>query len=527
MVGSVQLAPFALLLTLTACTAVPARHAASAVPKRVSLAHDVGPADGDSIIDVVLVLRARAHAVAVDARSLTPREFGDQYGPSRADYAQMVAWLHDQGLAIVRTADSRTTVATRGPVAAYARVFGLDFRMFADAHGRFRAFTSEPIYPGPLAGRVLAAIGLHDAVHLKTPHQTMPPPTPIQGETPDQLQTLYGVQGLAQHGDGETVAILGTGLPPDPQSDVGAFLALFGRPPLAANQYTQVFVDGPNRDPAGEARSELIENVLDAEMVLAMASRANVVHVLTATNEVGLFTNGISYIVNELPQAHAVSCSYGQCERGSQTDFLGIDALFDQARAQGQQWFFASGDDGSDDCGDRAAGLVPAVDFPASMPWVVAVGGTELAGTPPAEVAWSQSGGGQSEEFAKPDYQQGIGPFASDGVRDVPDVAALAGAPGVAIVHGGREFPIGGTSAAAPMWAGVWALIDQSQGGAGMPQGHAELYRLGAGGHGFHDITSGGNAIGTVPGFNAGPGFDLTTGWGTPDVPALISNWGK
>src|SRR5205823_3202770 len=115
-------------------------------------------------------------------------------------------------------------------------------------------------------------------------------------------------------GAGETVAVVGAGGPPDAAADIGPFLAHNGLAPLGANQYTQVLLGGPSRD-ADPNRQLYFENVLDAEMVLAMAPGASVVHVLAATSSPGLFSDGISYVVNHLTQAHAVSLSYSGCER--------------------------------------------------------------------------------------------------------------------------------------------------------------------------------------------------------------------
>src|SRR5262249_8634374 len=134
-------------------------------------------------------------------------------------------------------------------------------------------------------------------------------------EAAPDLMALYNTTNLSQQGQGETVAILGTGGAPDPSRDVGAYPTFYGHAGLAAGQYRQVFVGGPNRDEASLAQQELLENLLDSEMVLALAPQANVVHVFTATNAPGLFTDGIAYIVNELPAAHAVTVSYGGCER--------------------------------------------------------------------------------------------------------------------------------------------------------------------------------------------------------------------
>src|SRR5581483_4579635 len=186
-----------------------------------------------------------------------------------------------------------------------------------------------------------------------------------------------------------------------------------------------------------------------------------------------------------------------------------------------------AGGEGAADC--APASRQPAINALAASPWVTAVGGTtvdprfDAAGNATGyggEVVWNDgsgaTGGGPSMFFAKPVWQTGPG-VPADGARDVPDVALAASPtdPGFAVAVGGRGLVFGGTSVSAPIWAGMAALLVAKQGG---PLGllNPELYRLGAaqamGGRAvFHDVTTGTNAVGTTPGFAAGPGFDLAT----------------
>jgi kumamolisin len=198
--------------------------------------------------------------------------------------------------------------------------------------------------------------------------------------------------------------------------------------------------------------------------------------------------------------------------------------LLSQAKAEGQAWFTASGDDGTDGCQDGPGNDVLSVDWPSASPYVISVGGTQISGG--KEIAWAGSGGGQSEIVPKPAFQTGIGPYPNDGARDVPDVAALAGGPGVNTYSQGKIYASEGTSAAAPIWAGVWAVLDQAKGGTGFPMGTERLYQLGAAkSTAFHDIANGNSGNGTTPGYAAIAGYDLATGWGTPNLPQLIGSW--
>jgi kumamolisin len=272
--------------------------------------------------------------------------------------------------------------------------------------------------------------------------------------------------------------------------------------------------------------------VLDAEMVLSMAPLANVVHVIAATNSPGLFTDGISYIVNQVSQAHAVTVSYGGCERGAAQETAVMNTLFQQAQAEGQQWFFASGDTGTDGCRDGAGNKHITAGWPTSSPYIVGVGGTEI-GNGGGEIAWNQNsakngesagGGAPSEIFSKPAYQMGKTP--NDNARDTPDIAAIAGGGGVFIAYHNQHGTVGGTSAAAPVCAGAWALVDQGKGGKGITDALTKIYGLTTASGAFNDVTVGDNGgpDGKSAGFPAGAGYDLATGLGSPNVAKLITN---
>jgi kumamolisin len=349
-------------------------------------------------------------------------------------------------------------------------------------------------------------------------------------QTPSDLQTRYnetvGAGGIAQPGMGQTVAILSTNVPVQ-TSDLNAYLNQYqpaGVSALANGQYTQVFVGGPNRDKP-DPNGAYVENVLDAEMVLAMAPYAKVVQIFTATNGAGLFADGIAYIVNNLPEAHVVTVSWGTCERGSGSEMPILNALFAQARAEGQQWFFASGDTGSDGCRDGSGNKIYSAGWPASSPYVVGVGGTTATTT--AETAWSGAGGGPSETLDKPAYQMGVTP--NDSARDEPDVSAIAGGNGVAI-YSGAPSSVLGTSAATPIWAGLYAVLLQQKApaGKGFTNALEQFYTLAKAGKGFHDITTGtqvGPGEQAGGGYAAATGYDMVTGWGAPNLASLIANW--
>ncbi len=506
----------------------------SVVPARVAQATALGRVAADEPIDfvVAMALRAPLDQVVGSGAPLSPDAFAAAFAPSPSDYARAVAALRGYGLAVDES-PTRTTATVHGAAAAVEAALGTTLVRYADAYGVFRA--PAELHPRwDLEALVAGVAGLDDAGRWWS-HRAAPgapaPQSPSGSAEPPDLRARYdlGAAGVGL-GDGETVAILGTGTPPS-DADVDGYVTKYTLPFDRQKQYTQVFVGGPNRDPAGLSQNEYGENLLDVDMVMALAPHANVVHVFSATNSPGLFSDGIVYIVNHVAAAHQVSVSFGSCERVAASEMLVMNQLFAQAKAEGQQWFFASGDNGTDGCRDGKGNKVLSVNWPASSPYVLSVGGTGWNGA--MEYGWSGGGGGQSEILDKPAFQAAQRGDArartpADGVRDQPDIAALAGPPGVVIYGMGQAFSgVQGTSCATPMWAAFWALLDEAKGAhAGFTDGAERLYRLGATtGAGLHDITVGGNGDGTTPGYPATPGWDFATGWGTPDVGALSTAW--
>ncbi|HXU67999.1 MAG TPA: S53 family serine peptidase [Polyangia bacterium] len=507
-------------------------------PDRVAAAVDLGRLPPGTLVDFVIGLSPRRptelHKYVAMRRSgdamLAPDDFADLYAAKRQDYARVMSWMEQHGIIVTRANAGRTTVSGLGSAGAVESLFGVELHQYSDAGGTFFAASGPITVANELVGVVNGVVGLSGSGNWQS-HLAWPDLSAGAVITPDAMHTLYNTMTYANPGMGETVAILGAGLAPDPTADVGTFMSHYKPYGVAsAASYSQTFLGGPNRDDVTSAQNEQIENILDAEMVLSMAPLANVVHVLTATNAPGLFTDGISYIVNQLPKAHTVSVSYGGCERGASQEMPVLDTLMEQAQAEGQQWFFASGDSGTDGCRDGSGNKHITAGWPTSSPFVVGVGGT-MVGNGGVEIVWNQNttgvgagGGAPSEVFPKPAYQMGKTP--ADNARDTPDVAALAGGGGANIGYQGRIVgPVYGTSVAAPIFAGAWALVDQGKGGGGITDALTKLYAV-AGTNAFNDVITGDNGgpDDASAGYLAGPGYDLATGLGTPNVVNLISN---
>ncbi|HEY2744108.1 MAG TPA: S53 family peptidase [Polyangia bacterium] len=513
---------------------------------RVASAIDLGSAPLDEQLDFVIGLQARnqpaLHEFLQNQKFsqdvLSAEDFAELYSVSGAEYARFATWLQSQGVTVLRTVAGRNTITGTATVAVIQQAFGVTLHQYQDPDGKFIATVDYLTLSPDVAGSVSGVVGLSgDRPWL--PHIIKMPPQPEAGVTTytaAKLETQYNSTAITTAGMGETVVILGAGNQPK-MTDVTAYLTAenpytAGLTTLGA--YTQEQIGGPNRDDDQTAEGERQENTLDIEMLSALSPYATIYQDMVASNGVGLFSDGISYIVNKHATAHAVTVSYGSCERGAAGEMPVMNSMFMQAKAEGQQWFFAAGDSGTDGCRDGTGNKIVSAGWPASSPYVVGVGGTGVK-TGTTEVVWDwgdafqgATGGGASESFDKPAYQTGVGPNASDGARDEPDVAALAGAPGVVVYLDGSATSFGGTSAATPMWAGVWAMIEQGKGHKTITNGIETLYTLGAAGHGFHDITSGSNGApndNATGGYAAGTGYDLATGWGSPNTADLIMYW--
>jgi len=234
----------------------------------------------------------------------------------------------------------------------------------------------------------------------------------------------------------------------------------------------------------------------------------------------------------EADRAAVLFTGWGQPEsKWKDDDIKGMNAAFENAAVSGITVLATASDHGVTDGvkdGRRH------VDFPASSPWVLSVGGTTLKSTEghiQSEVAWKSpygdfaTGGGVSEKFARPDWQSAVPiPKRDDGNqgRGIPDVAASASPEnGVSIIVDGKAQAVGGSSAAVPLWAGLVALIDQGLGynvGYINPRLYQDIGPAGA----FHAITSGDNGVDGVKGYSAGPGWTPVTGWGSPDGMKLL-----
>ncbi len=368
--------------------------------------------------------------------------------------------------------------------------------------------------------------------------------------TPHQLEVAYGVDALLKQGftgKGETIVDIVSFGSPTLQADMNVFDHQFGLPAthlqIIAPLGTRPF-EPNNQSMAGWPG----ETTLDVQIIHAIAPAAHIVVLTSPVAEtegtVGLpeFLQLEQYALNH-HLGTIVSQSWGASEAtlkdaAGQQEVQKWQSFFQQTTTQqGITYLASSGDNGAADVTDMQAtkpARTPTIGFPADVPWVTSVGGTTITrqGSTISESAWNKSEGGFSSFFAEPSYQQTL-PLSVQSQaqhrRGVPDVAAAADPQsGMAYYEAGTWSLAGGTSASAPLWAGLIAIANQM---AGHPLGfiNPAIYKVAESANytrDFHDITAGNNDVAegstTVKGYAATHGWDAITGWGTPNAVHLL-----
>ena len=467
---------------------------------------------------------------------LTPTQFRSRFAPSQSDVAAVQNWLKASGFRISHTPLNRHFVAAEGTVAQVEAAFGTTLNIYRASGMQLRAPSSNLSVPTSFANLISGAIGIdqsYEFVHSNVRADKNAPPSAgfrnapplsdywaekvsqyayptgftdrsspatapwaIKGHTPAQVKGAYGI-GSTYNGAGQTVAVIDAYASPTILSDVNQWSTNRGLPTMNGGQFTQVVPPGifnrpqnPRQDPQGWYGEE----TLDIEAVHGMAPAADIVYVGAPNNYQDLDAS-LNHVVDR-HLAQIVTNSYG-----FHGEFLPPGFIFPyeqtliQAAIEGIGVYFASGDSGDE---TSVLGVADA-DWPASSPWVTAVGGTALGvtagNTRAIETGWGTStyacnkttlvctrsawlygaGGGDSRIFAEPSYQASLPGTA----RHVPDVAAL-GDPQTGFLIGQTqtfpegasydEYRIGGTSLSSPIFAGLMALADQA---AGAPHGFA------------------------------------------------------
>lgn len=516
----------------------------------------LGPTALGTIVDFSLVLRV-ADQGGLDAylaglynpnspdyhRFLTAPQFGERFGLSRERIERVERWVRDAGLEVVQTYLQRTAIRVRAPAGDVNRLFAVTLIDEQDPQTgtTYRVVDAQPSVPPAILSEVEAIAGLDDrpAVSFAAPSGFTSASVPRTGLGPKDLAAAYDIVPLYDaglQGSGQFIAIVSfdTYL----ASDIETFeeeLGIVDAPPIERIAVGEQ-LDAPGSDPG--------EVTLDIDVIRSVAPKAQILN-FEAPNDGSIgFAEMVDAIVED-GRAQIISVSWGLCDspdRLSPISRLRGERSFQAMAAAGISLFAASGDWGAYSCSVRdPSDHRVTVLWPSSSPYVVSVGGTFLSvredGSYLDEAGWEDylstggTGGGLNPVDARPNWQRGVGVenSESNGARQLPDISAAADPDtGYAVYYTAEDGTgwtmIGGTSGAAPFWAGITALFGEVNERAGVGRTgflNPVLYAIAEQAEPdtvLHDVVRGGDLL-----HRAGPGWDYATGLGTPDVTALAA----
>jgi kumamolisin len=497
----------------------------------------LGPADPAERLEVTVVVRPldrpglqdRLRKIARGERSaghLSRADFARQHGASRADLDAVREFAEAHGIAVVQEHAGRRTIVLSGTVAQFSDAFGIELLHYSHPGGTYRGRSGPVHIPVELDGVIEAVLGLDNRPQAR-PHfrkrtsnirrRARPAVAVAASFTPLRLAALYDFP--KSDGKGQCIALIELGGGYRPQ-DIQKYFSGLG---LTAPAVAAVSVDQGANQPTGDPNGPDGEVMLDIEVAGAIAPGAAIAVYFAPNTDAGFLDAVTTAIHDDVRKPSVISISWGGPESTwTQQAMSAMDQAFQSAAAMGITVCVAAGDSGST---DGAADGANHVDFPASSSYALACGGTSLQanGTVIArEVVWNDgnpangaSGGGVSTFFALPAWQEGLDTTDAEGNRSplanrgVPDVSADADPQtGYEVLVDGTSAVYGGTSAVAPLWAGLIVRINALTGrSAGFV--NPSLYGQPAA---LRDITQGNNG-----GFAASAGWDACTGLGSPD----------
>jgi kumamolisin len=499
-------------------------------------------ASGEQVTVSVIVRRKKPLSAAhvCGKQRLTHARFNADHGADPEAVALVKRFAREFGLKVEpgMPAPGRRTVKLTGNIANMQRAFGVSLSHCTIEGETYRVRDGSIYLPAELQGYVVAVLGLDNRPQAKPHFRVLGEVGAASAETakadgfarphaagptsytPVQVGQLYQFpQGITASGQTIGIVELGGGFR---QADIAAYFKALGqKPPTVIAVPVLTGKNSPGNPNGADG-----EVMLDIEVAGAVAPGARIVVYFAPNTDQG-FVDAIAQAIHDTKyKPGVISISWGSAEvNWTAQAMAALDAACQSAAALGITITVAAGDNGSSDGVNDGKNHV---DFPASSPHVLACGGTNLVGNGAsisAETVWNAqpqggaTGGGVSNVFPLPTWQASANvpkPSVSTGGRGVPDVAGDADpATGYRVRVDGKDFVIGGTSAVAPLWAGLIAVANQINGTqAGFIQ--PALYAKGQGA--FRDTVSGNNG-----GFGAGPGWDACTGLGTPIAPRVIS----
>lgn len=477
------------------------------------------------IITITLVLRRRNGVPETESvvEHLSHKDFVELHGADHDDILAVEEFVTAHGFSIQRVDQGARSITISGSIARLSSIFEarLQMRQVGDRVIRSRAGYLR--LPDDLKDRVVAVLGF-DQRPVAKPYYCHAASSTSTSYKPTQVANLYSFP--QNTGKNQTIALieLGGGFK---SSDLQTYWKQLG---LNNVSVTAVSVDSAENAPVGDPNSADTEVVLDIEVAGGVAPAARIAVYFAPNTDQG-FLDAINAAIHDTTRKPSViSISWGAAEDEWTPQALdAFNAAFHDAALLGITVCAAAGDNGSSDGEPDGQ---PHVDFPASSPWVLACGGTRLVsknGQIQSETVWNDgtnggaTGGGVSAHFSQPSYQSGVNVPAPSGTanstgRGVPDVAGVADPDtGYAILVDSHKIVVGGTSAVAPLWAGLIALFNE-QLGKNVGWFQPAIYGTLAQHKVLHDITSGNNGT-----YKAGPGWDACTGYGTPNGQAMLN----
>jgi len=549
---------------------------ADSAPAWANSSNEVAEAPGSRQVDARVYLKPRNNAqlnALVDAVSdpsspqygqfITPGEYRSRFGPADAGVNTVKKWLTGAGLRVTGVGAGKRYVALSGDAAAAERAFGVTLKLYRHGGEQALAPAGELSLPQDLSDKVLAVVGLESPGNTVEPamaginrnSSAAPPPegfrnarpcslyygqltaryqanfkTPLPrfqgsyrpyavcGYVPRQFRGAYGIKGSGYSGKGVTVAVTDAYAAPTIVKDVNTYATRHGDPAFKSGQFEQTKLGSFRRQSVCDPSGWYGEETLDIEAVHGMARASKVHYYASRSCSDNDFLDTLARVVDD-NEASIVTNSWGDFSSNESSGSIrAYQSVFKQGAVQGIGFFFPSGDSGD----EVAASGNLQTDYPASDPYVTAVGGTSLAVGRRDEYLWEAgwgtnkfdlsasgdkweplgflygAGGGFSSLFNRPGYQRGVIPSGSPAGRAVPDVGLDADPTTGMLVGETQTFPdgvyydeyrIGGTSLASPLMAGVQALATQAQ-GKRLGFANPRIYALArSGGEEFTDVT--------------------------------------
>lgn len=460
---------------------------------------------------------------------LTVQQFTEQFGPTALDYDKVVAFAKSHGFTVTRTYANRILVNVSGPVSAINRTFQIALRSYqhpTEARTYFAPDSEASIDSGI---PILSVQGLSD---FNRPQPMLKHASPQEVAHSDQTGSGQGGQflgsdmraayapGVALDGTGQSVGLIELG--PYNLSDVQNYFSSVGQTLNVPIYNVLLGVDGVCSGTPATGGCDDGEEVIDIEQAISMAPHLSALIVYEAYGSNSDALTAFTQAAND-NVAKQLSLSFGW--GGTPATEPGYEQIFMELAAQGQNTFVASGDSGAS---------VGTVGYPGNSPNITDAGGTDLTTAGPggawqSETGWVGSGGGWNTASPIPAYQTAAINSTNQGsplYRNIPDVAMEANTDNYFCANGSCSGGIGGTSLAAPRWAGFLALVNQQANGSPVGFLNPTVYSLGktsAYSSLFHDVTTGNDFNSASPAlFAATAGYDLVTGWGSPNGQNMI-----